>query len=371
MELAKRYYLTAKKLESIAKALKEGDFAPDIRSIPPPPGQTPQQSGPEDQPPLLSQDTSQEEDQATPEACWVKSICTGPETPCEQLEIRACRPTDCPALPQAEDTYTYLIDLFLQQQQRCLSYCQQFSHMGNIEETTRFEELAETSVQHAEELRESQRRGYPVPKHHTEECIINTFKINPDLTGNELELIIVRGINLPAVTGASSAHVDTIVRFEFQFPSLEEAQKDQTRPVKDSVNPVFNEHFKLFVKKDHRAFKRVILSKGIKFEILHKEGLFKTDKVVGSGQLKLDSLDTQCEIRQLIEVMNRRKATGGHVEVQVRVREPLGGPQPHTVSQCWLVLDSLPIPWALPPKSRPQEDNTRKASGRSSACLLL
>ena len=36
----------------------------------------PQQSGPEDQPPLLSQDTSQEEDQATPEACWVKSICT-------------------------------------------------------------------------------------------------------------------------------------------------------------------------------------------------------------------------------------------------------------------------------------------------------
>ena len=28
------------KLESIAKALKEGDFAPDIRSIPPPPGQS-------------------------------------------------------------------------------------------------------------------------------------------------------------------------------------------------------------------------------------------------------------------------------------------------------------------------------------------
>lgn len=48
------------------------------------------------------------------------------------------------------------------------------------------------------------------------------------------------------------------------------------------------------------------------------------------------------------QVMNRRKATGGHVEVQVRVREPLGGPQPHTVSQCWLVLDSLPIPWVSP-----------------------
>ncbi|XP_041943671.1 coiled-coil and C2 domain-containing protein 1A-like isoform X1 [Alosa sapidissima] len=364
MELAKHYYLTAKKLESIVEALKEGEF-PEIRSLPPPPGQIGQQSGAEDESPLLSHDTTGEENYATPQACWE------PNPPCGPVEIRSCLPTGSPVLPQTEDSYTHLIDLFLQQQQRCLSYCQQFSHMGNIEETIRFEELAETSAQHAEILRESQRRGYAVPKYHTEECIISTFKINPDLTGNELELIIVKGINLPAVTDISSAHLDTSVRFEFQFPSLEEAQKNQTRPVKDSVNPVFDEHFKLFLKKDHRAFKRVIQSKGIKFEILQKEGLFKTDKVVGSGQLKLDSLDTQCEIRQIIEVMNRRKTTGGHLELQVRVREPLGGLQPHEVTEHWLVLDSLPIPLVVAPKSSGQEADRSRTSVRSSTCLLL
>jgi len=31
-------------------------------------------------------------------------------------------------------------------------------------------------------------------------------------------------------------------------------------------------------------------------------GLFKTDKVVGSAQLKLEALDNQCEIREIIEV---------------------------------------------------------------------
>lgn len=41
---------------------------------------------------------------------------------------------------------------------------------------SRFEELAEVSRQHAEVLREAQRRGNAVPKYHTEECVINTFK---------------------------------------------------------------------------------------------------------------------------------------------------------------------------------------------------
>ncbi|KAL2101264.1 hypothetical protein ACEWY4_003025 [Coilia grayii] len=302
MQLARRYYHTAKELESIVESSKEG-LLPDIRSLPPPPGQTPEQSGSEDESPLLSHTPTAEEDHTTAEACWEADNLRG------QVEDSTWGVADSPGPPPAEDSYTYLIDLFLQQQQRCLAYCQQFSHMGNIEETTRFEELAERSAQHAEVLRESQRRGHPAPQYHAEECTVNTYRINPDLTGSELELIIVKGINLPVAT-------------------------------------VFDEHFKLFVKKDHRALKRVIQSKGIKFEIVQKEGLFKTDKA-GSAQLKLDSLETQCGIRQLIEVTNRRRATGGHLEVQVRVREPLGGPQPHTVIERWLVLDSHALPMQI------------------------
>lgn len=31
-------------------------------------------------------------------------------------------------------------------------------------------------------------------------------------------------------------------------------------------------------------------------------GLFKTDKVVGTAQLKLEALDNHCDIREIIEV---------------------------------------------------------------------
>ncbi len=33
-----------------------------------------------------------------------------------------------------------------------------------------------------------------------------------------------------------------------------------------------------------------------------RSGLFKTDKVVGSAQLKLEALENQCEIREIIDV---------------------------------------------------------------------
>lgn len=38
-------------------------------------------------------------------------------------------------------------------------------------------------------------------------------------------------------------------------------------------------------------------------------GLFKTDKVVGSAQLKLEALENQCEIREIIDVSDSHKLT--------------------------------------------------------------
>lgn len=50
----------------------------------------------------------------------------------------------------------------------------------------------------------------------------------------------------------------------------EEAQRDKTNTVKGTSNPEFKEQFKLNINRNHRAFKRVVQSKGVKFEILHK-----------------------------------------------------------------------------------------------------
>ncbi|KAI1884474.1 hypothetical protein AGOR_G00226760 [Albula goreensis] len=240
------------------------------------------------------------------------------------------------------------MELLRQQREMCLRFSQQFTHMGNVAETVRFEKLAEECMNNIEER------------------TFSTVKIIPDLTNSDMVLTIVKGINLPTPSGASPKAMDTSVRFEFPFPSSEEAQKDKTSTVKNTNCPEFKEQFKLNISRGHRSLKRVIQSRGIKFEVIRKGGLFKTDKVVGSAQLKLDSLEKECEIRQLIEVLDGRKPTGGHLEVVVKIREPLGGPQVHKVTERWLVLDPLTMPTVAVPKPKPQSKNVKNVNASPS-----
>ncbi|XP_010872639.1 coiled-coil and C2 domain-containing protein 1A isoform X2 [Esox lucius] len=276
-----------------------------------------------------------------------------------------------PMPPGGTDQYCHMIEILTQQQQRCLYLGQQFSHMGELTETARFESLAEECRIHIEVVKEAQRKGHLLPPYHTEERTFKAYRIVPSLSGSDMVLTIVKGINLPVPTGLSSDDMDTSVRFEFPCPSLEEAQRDQTRSVRRTTCPEFNEHFKLYIKRGHRGFKRVIQSKGIKFEVVQKGGLFKTDKVIGSAVMKLDSLERQCESRQLIEVMNRREVTRAHLEVQVKIREPLGGPQFDILSENWLTMDPLSLPTMAVKKHTPQNVPVKKLTSSSSVCSVL
>uniref|UniRef100_A0A8C2IGN6 Coiled-coil and C2 domain-containing protein 1B n=1 Tax=Cyprinus carpio TaxID=7962 RepID=A0A8C2IGN6_CYPCA len=225
----------------------------------------------------------------------------------------------------------------------------------------RFEKLAEECMSNIEVLKKAHAKGSSVPKFHTEERTFNSVKIFPNLTSNDMVLTIVKGINLPAPPGVSANDLDASVRFEFPFPSAEEAQKDKTSFVRNSSCPEFKEEFKLNIKRDHRGFKRVVQAKGIKFEVIHKGGLFKTDKVVGSAQLKLEALENQCEIREIIDVLDGRKATGGKLEVLVKIREPLAGVQLQPVTEKWLVIDPLT---PSPEKDQDQEKDREREKSR-------
>nr|XP_046189865.1 coiled-coil and C2 domain-containing protein 1A-like [Oncorhynchus gorbuscha] len=172
--------------------------------------------------------------------------------------------------PRSSEQYNSLMELLRQQHQKCLGYSQQFTHMGSVAETSRFEKLAEECMQNIEVLKLAHAKGRPVPKYHTEERTFNTVKMYPDLTANEMTLYIVKGINLPAPSGVSASDLDTSVRFEFPFPSMEEAQRDKTSTVKNSNSPEFKEKFNLNINRQHRGFKRVVQAKGIKFDIIHK-----------------------------------------------------------------------------------------------------
>ncbi|XP_058274515.1 coiled-coil and C2 domain-containing protein 1B isoform X1 [Hemibagrus wyckioides] len=244
---------------------------------------------------------------------------------------------------RAEEVYTQLSTMLKEQYEKCLTYSKQFSHMGNITETTKFENMAERCKKSLEILKLAQNRGLDPPKHHFEERTYRTVRIFPELSSTDMVVMIVKGMNLPAPHGVQASDLDAYVRFEFPFPSSDQPQRHKTAVMKNTNSPEYNQSFTLNINRNHRGFRRLIQSKGLKLEVFHKGGFLRSDKPVGTAHIKLDKLETESEVREIVEVMDGRKPTGGRVEVRVRLREPLSGQDMQTVTERWLVLDQTHV----------------------------
>ncbi|XP_048671349.1 coiled-coil and C2 domain-containing protein 1B isoform X2 [Marmota marmota marmota] len=277
------------------------------------------------------------------------------------IQVRAGRPVDLSKVPspltdeegdfilihhedlrlsqKAEEVYAQLQKILLEQYEKCLLFSKQFMHQGNVTETTRFEKLAQDRKKQLEILQLAQAQGLDPPSHHFEMKTFQTVRIFSELNSTEMHLIIVRGMNLPAPPGVTPDDLDAFVRFEFHYPNSDQAQKSKTSVVKNTNSPEFDQVFKLNINRNHRGFRRVIQSKGIKFEIFHKGSFFRSDKLVGTAHLKLERLENECEMREIVEVLDGRKPTGGKLEVKVRLREPLNGQDVQMVTENWLVLE--------------------------------
>ncbi|KFV74532.1 Coiled-coil and C2 domain-containing protein 1B, partial [Dryobates pubescens] len=240
---------------------------------------------------------------------------------------------------KAEEVYAQLIKLLKDQHERCLQYSRQFTHLGNVAETTRFEKLAQGCRKDMDILQLARAQGMDPPSHHFEERTFKMIRIFSDLNSTEMHLLIVRGINLPAPPGVSPKDLDAFVKFEFQYPSAEQPQKSKTPVINNNNCPEYNQLFKLNINRNHRGFRRAIRSKGIKFEVFHKGSFFRSDKQVGTAHLKLERLESECEVREILEIFDGRKPTGGKLEVKARLREPLSGQDLQTVTENWLVLE--------------------------------
>ncbi|KAM9251616.1 coiled-coil and C2 domain-containing protein 1A [Cariama cristata] len=273
-----------------------------------------------------------------------------PEAPVNKEDFVLVQRRGVHISPEAASQYLELMKLIRQQHEMCVNYSKQFTHLGNIAETTKFEKLAEDCKQNMEILKQAHARGFPLPKYHYEQRTFSVIKIFPELNSNDMVLSIVKGINLPAPPGVAPNDLDAFVRFEFPYPNAEEAQKDKTNVIKNTDSPEFKEQFKLYMNRGHRGLKRVLQTKGIKFEVAHKGGLFKTDRVIGTAQLKLEALETTCEVREIIELLDGRRPTGGKLEVIVRIREPLSSQQLETRTERWLVINPSTMPPVAVPK---------------------
>ncbi|XP_068604893.1 coiled-coil and C2 domain-containing protein 1B [Brachionichthys hirsutus] len=237
-----------------------------------------------------------------------------------------------------EQVYAHLAKILQEQSEKCVTRAKHFTHLGNVKETTKFESLAEGCKKSLEVLKLAQSRGLPPPQHAFEQRSFHTARIFPELSSTDMVVVIVKAMNLPAPSGIQSNDLDAYIKFDFPSPSSEQPQRHRTAVVKNSSSPEYNQSFTLSINRNHRSFKRVVASKGLKLELLHKGGFLRSDKPIGTALVKLDKLESQSEIREIVEVMDGRKHTGGLVEMKVRLREPLSGQDMQTSSERWLSI---------------------------------
>ncbi len=83
-----------------------------------------------------------------------------------------------------------------------------------------------------------------------------------------------------------------------------------------------------------RVFKR----SSAKVEIWSKVGFLRSDILIGTASIKLQPLETKCEIHDSFALMDGRRAVGGQVEVKIRIRNPIVAKQIEKVEEKWLVI---------------------------------
>ncbi|XP_073709406.1 coiled-coil and C2 domain-containing protein 1B isoform X1 [Misgurnus anguillicaudatus] len=193
LEQAKTLLRTAKGLEPMIEAVRSGKTV-DVSKVPSPPGD-------------------------------------------EEEDFILVHHSDVQISEKSEQVYNQLTKLLKEQHEKCVTYSKQFTHMGNVAETTKFEKMGEQCNKSLEVLKLAQNRGLEPPKHHFEERTYRTVRIFPDLTSTDMIVMIVKGMNLPAPSGIATNDLDAYVKFEFPYPSTDQPQKHKTSVIKNTNKP--------------------------------------------------------------------------------------------------------------------------------------
>ncbi|KAH8367374.1 hypothetical protein KR084_002157 [Drosophila pseudotakahashii] len=226
--------------------------------------------------------------------------------------------------------------------------------MGDVAGMNRFENLALTVQKDLDLVRYTKRKNASLPKFHYEKRSFNIVHCNTDLTDCELEIVVVRGINYNVV---NPKDVDTYVRVEFPLLN-DESFKNKTNVIRDTSSPDYDERFKVDIHRANRQFQRIFKRHCVKFEIYSRgcsidccglsrklplccfRGFLRSDTLIGTVNVKLQPLETKCDIHDTYDLMDGRKQVGGKLEVKVRVRNPILTKQMEHVNEKWLVLDA-------------------------------
>ncbi|KAK3706678.1 hypothetical protein RRG08_009313 [Elysia crispata] len=247
---------------------------------------------------------------------------------------------DCQPTGDREEVFKNLQTDLVRQIRLCVANAQHYQKLGDVPAAAKFQKLEQNCRRDLESLKSAYRHADPAPRFHYETRSFSMVQSNTELGDADMELTIVRGIQYKLPSGYSEKDMDTSVKYEFAFPT-DEPQTGGTGTVKDTVNPEYNETFRLQINRKSKGLFRYIERKGIKLEIFIKRGFFKGDKLLGTVNVKLQSLENKCTIHDSYDLMDGRKTVGGKLEVKLRIRDPLKTKQVEEVKEKWLVIDQF------------------------------
>uniref|UniRef100_A0A1B0G667 Coiled-coil and C2 domain-containing protein 1-like n=1 Tax=Glossina morsitans morsitans TaxID=37546 RepID=A0A1B0G667_GLOMM len=243
---------------------------------------------------------------------------------------------DCDPNDDISDIRIRVEEQLAKQLMMCKNTRDHHKAMGDIGGMNRFENLALTVQKDLDLVRYSKRKNFPLPKFHYEKRSFNIVHCNTELADNELEIVVVRGINYNV---PNPKEVDTYVKIECPLLN-DETFRAKTTLVKDTDSPEYDQRFKVDIVRGNRQFQRIFKRHGVKFEVFSRGGFLRSDSLIGTATVKLQPLETKCDVHDTFNLMEGRKVVGGKIEIKLRLRNPILTKQLEHLEEKWLVLDS-------------------------------
>ncbi|CAF3410052.1 unnamed protein product [Rotaria socialis] len=241
--------------------------------------------------------------------------------------------------------YRRLQEDLLQQIQLCARNQQIYAQMegaNSLKHSSEYKILEQRCAGDLDKLRHCFQHGIKPPLFHYERRQMNVIQANNDLGDNDLEVTILRGINLPVPTGFSSATLETYVMIEFPYPT-ETPQTGRTRHTVGSINAEYPEsEHKFYIKRNDAKFRRLMSRKELKLAVFYKPGFLRSDRPLGTASIKLAALEQTCTIHESVDLFEseHKKKIEGKLEIKLRIKEALGQTKASDIlPQRWLVID--------------------------------
>lgn len=173
---------------------------------------------------------------------------------------------DCDPNENSADIRVRLEEQLAKQLMMCKNTRDHHKAMGDVAGMNRFENLALSVQKDLDFLRATKRKNLEIPKFHYEQKSFNIIHCNTDLSDNEVEICVIRGLNYNV---PNPKDVDTYVKIEFPYPQ-EEPFKAKTTVIKDTDNPDYDQKFKAEIQRSNRQCQRAFKRHALKLEIFSR-----------------------------------------------------------------------------------------------------